>query len=103
VTLASPFRLPTASGFEPLIRLCSLFYSRDLQLARLAAPLPMPSTAFYTRDDGVVAWQSCLSEEPGCANIGVTGAHMTICRNPAVLSRLVRILAGEDCASSRPA
>jgi pimeloyl-ACP methyl ester carboxylesterase len=92
-TLASPFRLPTASGFEPLIRMCSAFYSHDLKLSRLAAPLPMPSTAFYTQDDGVVAWQSCRSDEPGCMNIGVTGAHMTICRNPVVLAELVRRLA----------
>jgi pimeloyl-ACP methyl ester carboxylesterase len=103
ITLASPFRLPTASGFEPLIRLCGLFYSQNLQLARFAAPLPVPSTAFYTQDDGVVAWESCRSEEPGCANIGVTGPHMTICPNPAVLSRLVPILAGEDRGFIRPA
>jgi pimeloyl-ACP methyl ester carboxylesterase len=101
-TLASPFRLPTASGFEPLVRLCSAFYSNDLKLARLATPLPMASTAFYTKDDGVVAWQSCRSDEPGCVNIGVTGAHMTICRNPVVLTELARRLAEDRGSGVRP-
>ncbi len=58
-----------------------------------AQMLPMPSTAFFTRDDGVVAWESCQSDDPDCANIEVTGHHMTICRNPAVLTQLVQALA----------
>jgi hypothetical protein len=27
--------------------------------APFAAPLPVPSTAIYSRTDGIVAWQSC--------------------------------------------
>lgn len=95
-TLASPFRLPTASTFEPLVRMCEPFYDPELQTARLALPLPVPSTAFFTRDDGVVAWESCRSDDADCLNIEVTGQHMTICRNPNVLTHLVRRLAGED-------
>ena len=94
VTLASPFRLPTASTFEALVRLCEPFYDPELQTARLALPLPVPSTAFFTRDDGVVAWESCRSDDPDCLNIEVSGQHMTICRNPDVLAHLVRRLAG---------
>jgi pimeloyl-ACP methyl ester carboxylesterase len=93
VTLASPFRLPTASTFEPLVRMCGPLFDAELNIGRLATPLPMPSTAFFTRDDGVVAWESCLSDDPDCANIEVTGHHMTICRNPAVLTQLVQALA----------
>jgi pimeloyl-ACP methyl ester carboxylesterase len=95
VTMASPFRLPTASTFEPLVRLCGPFYDPELQTARLALPLPVPSTAFFTRDDGVVAWESCRSDDADCLNIEVSGHHMTICRNPDVLSHLVQRLAGE--------
>jgi pimeloyl-ACP methyl ester carboxylesterase len=93
VTLASPFRLPTASAFEPLIRLLGPFYSNDLKIDRLSSPLTMPSTAFYTEEDGVVAWQSCRSDEPGCVNIRVDSPHMTICRHADVLTALVRRLA----------
>jgi pimeloyl-ACP methyl ester carboxylesterase len=100
VTLASPVSLPTASSFEILIRALSPLYSTRLEVDRLALPLPVPSTAFFTPDDGVVAWETCRSDDPGCTNIEVAGPHMTICVNPAVLSRLVPILAGE--VPSRP-
>jgi pimeloyl-ACP methyl ester carboxylesterase len=93
VTLASPFRLPTASTLEPLVQLCSPFYSANVRHDRLAEPLPMPSTAFFTYDDGVVAWQSCRSDEPLGVNIAVTGAHMTIGQNPQVRRLLVERLA----------
>ncbi len=94
VTLASPFRLPTASTLEPLVQLCSPFYSANVRHDRLAQPLPMPSTAFFTYDDGVVAWQSCRSDEPLGVNIAVTGAHMTIGQNAQVRRLLVERLAG---------
>lgn len=96
VTVASPFRLPTASTFEGLIRICQPLYDAELDIDRLARPLPVPSTAFFTRDDGVVAWESCRSDDPDCRNIEVTGPHMTICRNPDVLHHLVHALAASD-------
>ncbi len=96
VTMASPFRLPTASTFEPLVRMCGPLYDPAVQIERLAMKLPVPSTAFFTRDDGVVAWESCRSDDPDCLNIEVDGHHMTICRNPAVLTHLVGRLAGES-------
>jgi pimeloyl-ACP methyl ester carboxylesterase len=95
-TLASPFRLPTASTFEPLVRMCGPLYTDELNWERLAQPLPVPSTAFFTRDDGVVAWESCLSDDPDCTNIEVGGPHMTICGNPVVRRHLVGALARES-------
>jgi pimeloyl-ACP methyl ester carboxylesterase len=92
VTLASPFRLPTATTIEPLFHLLAPFYSPTLDAARLATPLPLASTAFFTRDDGVVAWESCISDQSTCRPIEVSGGHLTICRNPAVLAHLARIL-----------
>jgi len=92
-TLASPFRLPTASTFEPLVRLCEPLYTLELRLDLLSGPLPTPSTAFFTRDDGIVAWESCRSDDPDCTNIEVTGPHMAIGRNPDMLAHLVRVLA----------
>ena len=96
VTLASPFRLPTASTFELLVRLCGPLYDPNLAIDRLETPLPMPSTAFFTRSDGVVAWESCRSDDVDCLNIEVTGPHLTICRNPDVLTQLVQRLAVDD-------
>jgi pimeloyl-ACP methyl ester carboxylesterase len=93
ITLASPFRLPTATTIEPLFHLLARFYEPNLNVVRLATPLPVASTAFFTRDDGVVAWESCESDSSTCRSIEVTGAHLTICRNPEVLGPLAEVLA----------
>ncbi|MGD9744296.1 MAG: alpha/beta fold hydrolase [Dongiaceae bacterium] len=96
-TLGSPFRLPTATPLEPLFRLLARYYSADIDPRRLAAPLPMRSIELYSREDGLVAPETCFTEEPGqtaretARDVG--GAHMTICRNPAALAALARALA----------
>jgi hypothetical protein len=92
VTIVSPFRLPTACHLEPVFRLCAPFYSDDFQVERLAQPLPMPSTAIYSRDDGIVAWESCRSDEPLGACFEMGGAHSTIWRNPEVMTLIARRL-----------
>jgi pimeloyl-ACP methyl ester carboxylesterase len=97
ITIASPFNLPTAAAIEPLIRLTACFYRPALDVARLATPLPVPSTAIFTRDDGIVAPESCRRDEPGCESVEVRGPHLTICRNPDVL-RAVAMRLGQATA-----
>lgn len=93
VTIASPFRLPTASTIEPLVQLCTPLYSPSIDLARLAKPLPVPSLALYTRDDGLVAWQSCAAEDEDALAVEVSGTHVTMCRNPEVMRLVAQRLA----------
>lgn len=93
ITLASPFRLPTASPLEPLLQLCAPLYSTSIDPERLAAPLPMPSLAIYTRDDGLVAWQSCRPDDENGVAVEVRGSHVTICRNPEVMRIVAERLA----------
>ncbi len=85
ITLVSPYRLPTACTIEPLVRICAPFFSSEVDVARLATPLPVPSTAVYTREDGLVAWETCRGDEPKGLSVEVPGKHVTICRNPATL------------------
>jgi pimeloyl-ACP methyl ester carboxylesterase len=85
ITLASPYRLPTASPLEPLLRLAARFFDPAADIVRLAAPLPVRSVAIFTRDDGLVAWESCRREEQNGRAVEVTGPHLTICRNPDAL------------------
>ncbi len=92
ITLVSPYRLPTATTIEPLVQICAPFFSREIDLARLATPLPVPSTAVYTREDGLVAWETCRGEEPQGLSVEVPGKHVTICRNPAMLRTVGRRL-----------
>jgi pimeloyl-ACP methyl ester carboxylesterase len=92
ITLASPFNLPTASTIEPLVRLIACFYRPAIDVDRLASPLPVRSTAIFTRDDGVVAWESCMSAEDSCATFEVSGPHLTVCRNPDVFRAVAATL-----------
>lgn len=56
------------------------------QMAEAAAAPPVPTTAIYTREDGVVAWQNCLEAEgTETENIQVHGSHCGLGVNPAVL------------------
>ena len=93
ITLASPFHLPTASTIEGLYRLCASFHSRQIDPRRLARPLPVPSTAIYAKDDGIVAPQSCFSGDGDCFVAPVAGPHMSIGRNPLALRVLATRLA----------
>jgi pimeloyl-ACP methyl ester carboxylesterase len=77
VTMASPFRDVSAT------RVASLFPRRSERRdedrdrrAALRQPIPVPSTAIYSRSDGIVAWQSCLEDEgPQRENVEVACSH----------------------------
>ncbi len=58
----------------------------DETMERLNSPLPMPSTAIYSRTDGVVSWRACIDvDAPTAENIEVRGSHIGLLHNPAVL------------------
>jgi pimeloyl-ACP methyl ester carboxylesterase len=62
-------------------------------------PLPVPSTAIYTKEDGVVAWQNCVEPEHYQSdNIQVFGSHCGLGVNPVVLYALADRLAQADGA-----
>jgi pimeloyl-ACP methyl ester carboxylesterase len=54
--------------------------------ASLARPLPVPSTAVYSRWDGVVDWRACR-QQPGpiSENVAVRSSHLGMGHDPAVL------------------
>jgi hypothetical protein len=56
-------------------------------LQDMAKAPPVPTTALYTRGDGVVAWQSTveLSDRYDVENVHVGGAHLGLGFNPRVL------------------
>ncbi len=94
VTLASPFRLPTASSIEPLVRLFAGHYSPDVDPARLRTKLPVPATMIVARDDGVVAPESCFVDEADAEVVELDGTHLTLPSHPDALRAIVRRLAG---------
>ncbi|MFC4946300.1 lipase family alpha/beta hydrolase [Pseudonocardia sp. GCM10023141] len=90
ITLASPFRLPPRYSGPHDTHASSLYRSlgpmHEPQTVRTDAPLTVPTTAVYTRTDGIVPWESCLDEEgPTSENVEVWGSHCGIGHNPFAL------------------
>jgi pimeloyl-ACP methyl ester carboxylesterase len=88
ITLGSPFRMrpgdrSNASGmFDRLNPGPQLPRLEDIE----TEPLPVPSTAIYTRTDGVTRWHLCIEERHDRAeNIEVRGSHCGLGHNPAVI------------------
>lgn len=63
-------------------------------LAEGAGPLDVPSTAIFSRDDGIVAWENCRSDGSArCESIEVRGSHLGLASNPSVLYAIADRLA----------
>ena len=88
ITLGSPFSgAPKASNAWKLYERASQRKVEDWpERERMRIPPPVPSTAIFSRSDGIVAWQGCLERDgPLSENIEVEGSHCGLGHNPAVL------------------
>jgi hypothetical protein len=90
ITLGSPFRMSDPSSSRAH-RTYQRFSKRHIDAGELrsggtAAALDVPSTAIYSKMDGIVPWRACV-EEPGpiSENVAVIGSHVGLGHNPAVL------------------
>jgi pimeloyl-ACP methyl ester carboxylesterase len=93
ITLASPFRDPSATN---VARLLGPRPSGDVDAlaARLRLPLSVPSTSILSRSDGIVAWRSCLEEEgPRRENVVVESSHCGMGHHVAALAVIADRLA----------
>ena len=99
ITLGSPFRM-TAEDRSAVSEVFERL--NDLSDGRLnaqvpepqRAPLTMPSTAIYSRTDGVVRWHTCIDEQgPRRENIEVRGSHCGLGWNLSALYAVVDRLA----------
>jgi pimeloyl-ACP methyl ester carboxylesterase len=97
ITLASPFRDPLASNVARLsaLGLGPRPASRPtIPVERLCAPLPVPTTSFYSETDGIVAWRSCLTDPgPLAENLAVRSSHCGMGHHPTVLLAIADRLA----------
>lgn len=98
ISLGSPFA-SCGEGSHAVLIYDSLtaerFTQRRAHLAKtVAQPPPVPSTAIYSKTDGVAAWQTCLeAESPTTDNIEVVGSHCGLGFNPAVFYAIADRLA----------
>lgn len=103
ITLGSPFRLTLAdgNGASHASRIFHAFrpwHTDMLDTAGLAEEdrpeLTVPSTAIYSRYDGVVPWQACM-DRPGPLreNVEVRASHLGLGVHPQVISVVLDRLA----------
>ena len=89
ISLGSPFGQtgPRRAG-EPVYQRYSLHVVDGTRTTggSLARPLAVPSTAVYSRWDGVVDWRACR-QQPGpiSENVAVRSSHLGMGHDPAVL------------------
>ena len=97
ITLASPFRDPDATSAF-IARLAGRRPTRAPDvLERLRSPLPVPTTAIYSRTDGIVAWQSCVEPRgEQSESIEVGTSHCGMGHHPAALLVIADRLAQPD-------
>ncbi len=101
ITLASPFNVSSRANHA--WRLYELLSGESIDselplLRRLRAPMPVPTTAVFSRTDGVVAWQCCLDDEarPRTENVEVRGSHCGLGHNPMALHVIADRLAQQE-------
>jgi pimeloyl-ACP methyl ester carboxylesterase len=90
ITLGSPFALTDSRQSH-----ADRSYRRHANLhangrvptpENLSRPIPVPSTAVYSRRDGIVAWQACIAPENDLhQNVEVRCAHLGFGVDPATL------------------
>jgi pimeloyl-ACP methyl ester carboxylesterase len=64
------------------------------RLAELARPLPVPTTAIWSRNDGLVNGLACHAPlEPGLRSVEIPGSHMGVQLRPRVMRAVADALA----------
>jgi pimeloyl-ACP methyl ester carboxylesterase len=91
ITLGSPFALtdPGQSRVDRVYRRRSYLHARDGRLPtpeQVARPIGVPSTAVFSRLDGIVSWRVCIEPETARhENVEVRCAHLGFGTDPATL------------------
>jgi pimeloyl-ACP methyl ester carboxylesterase len=106
VTLGSPFNGPGGS-VSMVAKLFSTIngdiVKNNAQLMQnMLTPPPVPSSAIYSRTDGVAHWQACINREvelfDEAENIEVRGSHSGLGHNPQVMWIIANRLAQSEGA-----
>jgi len=96
ITLCSPFDgMNTSNNAEWLFSLLSGGKKiKDIDpvfLENVPVPASVPTTAFFSKKDGVVAWETCIEkkEDDIHQNIEIKGSHLGVIYNKEVLSIII--------------
>ncbi|MGJ3648647.1 esterase/lipase family protein [Sphingomonas sp. GlSt437] len=70
------------------------------RLVEARRPLPVPATAIWSRNDGMVNPAACfVADEPGLRIVAVDGGHLLVHLRPSVWLFVAQLLAGEAPAA----
>jgi pimeloyl-ACP methyl ester carboxylesterase len=92
ITMGSPFKnLTRPNNVEWIYSLISggkkAKDTNHALLSNFPLPAPVPTTAIYSKEDGIVHWDTCMEDEDEIhQNIQVRGSHCGLGVNPSVLS-----------------
>jgi alpha/beta superfamily hydrolase len=96
ITLGSPFSGITDNNHAVWIhKLITSGKGEDIidpeLLADIPKPAPVPTTAIFSKQDGVVPWQYCIEEKETAIhqNIQVYGSHLGLGVNPTVIEIII--------------
>lgn len=97
ISLGSPFGHPKANHSWRLFERLSGMRIDELdeeRLRTLRETPPVPTTAIYSRTDGIAHWRSCVERKgPNSESIEVLGSHCGLGCNPSVLYAIADRLA----------
>lgn len=92
ITLGSPFKdVKRANNakwmYDLLVRGSNKVQINQELIDDIPYPAPLPTTAIYSKEDGIVPWKLCMEEVESAIhqNIQVRGSHFGLGFNPAVL------------------
>jgi pimeloyl-ACP methyl ester carboxylesterase len=88
ITLGSPFKGNVRANHAS--RLYDKLAGHSVEHAsasiNLSEPPPVPTTAIYSRTDGIVHWQCCVEEEgPRSESVEISSSHCGLGHHPAAL------------------
>lgn len=98
ITMGSPFSgIHKPNNAAWLFRLINGEGDKELEekwLPDLSKPLPMLTSAIYTKKDGIVPWEVCIEliEDENSRNFEVSGSHCGLGVNKSVLKIIENIL-----------
>ena len=103
VTLGSPWRAEgertrVTALFKGAVQIFGVSDRAEEVLETLRQPLPVPTTAIFSRSDGMLHWRSCVVEGPDTENVSVPSSHVGLVSNPLALAALTDRLAHIDSA-----
>lgn len=103
VCLGSPWRAEgertrVTALFKSSVKVFGVTDRAEEVLETLRKPLPVPTTAIFSRTDGILHWRSCAVDGPDTENVAVPSSHIGLVSNPLALAALTDRLAHTDSA-----